>query len=133
MMKAAWLFFAMFCWSGASVAGPTTETTVEVEVVDAQRATCPVFVAIYREPESWLGDTPFRFEKQRMQAGLARLTVRGLAPGKYALFAFCDQNGNGKLDEDSFGVPKEPFGFSNARPGDLEPSFEEATIAGAPV
>lgn len=129
MKKATFVFLSMFYWVGAIGGGPASETlAIDVEVVDAQRANCPVFVAVYREPKSWLGDAPFRFGKQRMQGGVARLAVRALTPGKYALFAFCDQNGNGKLDEDVFGIPKEPFGFSNGLSGESEPSFEEAAI-----
>lgn len=59
-----------------------------------------------------------------MQAKIARLTVKALAPAKYALFAFCDQSANGKLDDDAFGIPKEPFGSSKGQSGD----FEEAAI-----
>ncbi len=38
---------------------------------------------------------------------------RKLAPGKYAVSVYVDENGNGRLDKNMFGAPKEPFGVSN--------------------
>lgn len=35
-----------------------------------------------------------------------------LPPGRYAMRAFVDLNGNGELDVGAFGKPKEPFAFS---------------------
>jgi uncharacterized protein (DUF2141 family) len=38
---------------------------------------------------------------------------RKLAPGTYAVTVYIDVNGNGRLDKNMFGAPKEPFGVSN--------------------
>ena len=60
---------------------------------------------------------------------VARRSVRfefaGLAPGRYALKAFQDANGNGKIDIGMFG-PKEPWAtYRLARPKLRPPRFEE--------
>ena len=60
---------------------------------------------------------------------VARRSVRfefaGLAPGWYALKAFQDTNGNGKIDIGMFG-PKEPWAtYRPARPKLRPPRFEE--------
>lgn len=39
--------------------------------------------------------------------------IGNLKPGKYAFRFFHDENKNGKLDTNWFGIPKEGFGFSN--------------------
>jgi len=39
--------------------------------------------------------------------------VRGLPPGRYALSVYLDANANGELDKKIFGIPTEPFAFSN--------------------
>ena len=36
-----------------------------------------------------------------------------LAPGRYAVAAYHDVNGNGELDKVPPGLPTEPYGFSN--------------------
>lgn len=38
---------------------------------------------------------------------------RKLSAGKYAVTIYIDVNGNGRLDKNMFGAPKEPFGVSN--------------------
>jgi uncharacterized protein (DUF2141 family) len=59
------------------------------------------------------------------------LTVhfRDLPPGLYAAVAFQDFNGNGKLDKNLFGVPREPYGFSNGARGNMgPPTFSQAAV-----
>ena len=49
--------------------------------------------------------------------------------GVYAVKTFYDANGNGKLDTNMFGVPKEQFGFSNNATGTFGPaSFADASF-----
>ena len=52
-----------------------------------------------------------------------------LVPGRYALIVIHDENANGRLDKNFFGVPTEPYGFSNHAQGFLgPPSFDDAAI-----
>jgi uncharacterized protein (DUF2141 family) len=58
------------------------------------------------------------------------VTFRNLPPGRYAVILFHDENGNGRLDKNFWGVPTEPYGFSNDAQGFLgAPSFEEAALS----
>jgi uncharacterized protein (DUF2141 family) len=43
------------------------------------------------------------------------------APGTYAVAAFHDENGNGKLDRGMFGIPKEGVAASNDARGHMGP------------
>ncbi len=49
-----------------------------------------------------------------------------LAPGTYAVSLFHDANGNGKLDTNFIGIPKEGYGFSNNVGARGKPKFDEA-------
>ncbi len=52
-----------------------------------------------------------------------------LPPGKYAIAVFHDENGNGKLDSNLFGIPTEGYGFSGKTRGFMgPPSFDGASI-----
>jgi len=52
-----------------------------------------------------------------------------LKAGTYAFSAFIDLNGNGKLDKNLFGMPKEPFCFSNNfKPKFSAPNFEDCSF-----
>ena len=47
------------------------------------------------------------------KAGTMRFVVQDLAPGRYALSAFHDENDNGELDTNLLGIPSEGYGFGN--------------------
>ena len=54
--------------------------------------------------------------------------INGILPhGEYAIAIFVDANGNGKMDKNFLGIPKEQYGFSNNVMGRMAaPSFEQA-------
>jgi uncharacterized protein (DUF2141 family) len=63
-----------------------------------------------------------------LQQGVAR-TVLNLPRGRYAIAAFYDADGNGKLSKNLVGAPSEPYGFSNnVRALFSAPSFPEAAF-----
>ena len=52
-----------------------------------------------------------------------------LKPGRYAVAAIADVNGNRALDTTSFGQPLEPWGVSNnVRPTFRAPTFDESAL-----
>jgi uncharacterized protein (DUF2141 family) len=65
----------------------------------------------------------------RHRTATARFT--DIAPGTYAMAAFHDENGNGKLDT-FLGIPREGFGFSQNPPlRPRAPTFAECSFAAA--
>ena len=53
------------------------------------------------------------------------LTFPDLAPGTYAVLVMQDENGNGSLDSNILGIPKEGYGFSNNPNVMRKPNFDE--------
>jgi uncharacterized protein (DUF2141 family) len=52
-----------------------------------------------------------------------------ILPGKYAIAVIHDENYNGKLDSNMFGIPKEGYGFSSGAEVTLSaPSFSDAVF-----
>jgi uncharacterized protein (DUF2141 family) len=49
-------------------------------------------------------------------------TFRNVPDGIYAASFFYDENGNGKLDVNFLGIPKEQYGFSNNAKGFFGPA-----------
>ena len=65
----------------------------------------------------------------RAVAGAQSAVFTNLKPGRYAVIVFHDENDNGKLDENPWGVPTEGYGFSNNAEGFLAPpSFKDAAV-----
>jgi uncharacterized protein (DUF2141 family) len=65
----------------------------------------------------------------RAIAGTQSVVFTKLNPGSYAVIVFHDENDNGKLDKNFWGVPLEGYGFSNNAQGSLgPPDFKEVAI-----
>ena len=57
------------------------------------------------------------------------VVFENLQPGDYALSIIHDENENGELDTNAFGIPKEGFAFGNNAQGSFgPPPFEKAKI-----
>jgi uncharacterized protein (DUF2141 family) len=68
----------------------------------------------------------FRIKATQASVGF---TVHNLPPGRYAVTAYHDENGNGTLDFDPTGVPTEGWGVSNdARNPLAPPEFAKAAF-----
>ena len=66
-------------------------------------------------------------------SGAVTLRIAGVPPGIYAAQAFHDENDNGKIDRNFFGMPTEGMGFSNnARIRFGPPSFNDAAFTVGP-
>ena len=65
----------------------------------------------------------------RAVAGVESIVFADLPPRRYAVIVFHDENDNGRLDENAWGVPTEGYGFSNDAQGFLAaPSFDAAAV-----
>ena len=53
---------------------------------------------------------------------LTASTTFDLAPGKYGIQMYHDVDGDGKMGTNPFGMPIEPFGFSNNAPAQFGPA-----------
>ena len=68
-----------------------------------------------------------------IQDGRARLVFEGIPPGGYAVAAYHDENGDGKLDTGFLGIPTEGLAASNDAKGFMgPPSFEKARVEVGP-
>jgi uncharacterized protein (DUF2141 family) len=54
--------------------------------------------------------------------GVTASTTIDLAPGRYGIQMFHDVDGDGKMGTNPFGMPIEPFGFSNNAPAQFGPA-----------
>jgi uncharacterized protein (DUF2141 family) len=92
-----------------------------------------VRLAVYNDPARFLEAAAGKFDATVNDEGLALVTLTHVAPGEYAFVAYLDENGDGRLNRNLLGQPKEPFGFSNdVKPKLRKPTFEEAKVAVAP-
>lgn len=72
------------------------------------------------------GGKPVRAAIVPAEGANATAVFAGLAPGDYAIKAFHDVDGDGKMGTNPFGMPLEPFAFSNSAKAEGGPPRWEA-------
>ena len=113
-----------------AVQAPAADLTVEIRGIRSGDG--GVFLAVHG-PRSKAtfpsGDAVASLHRKLAGAGTLRFVIHDLAPGRYALNAFHDENGNGDLDTGLFGIPTEGYGFGNdAKATFGPPSFDAAAV-----
>jgi len=114
----------------ASVLTAARAADLTVTVSGVRNASGSVSAGIFNSENSFAKPTE-ALASFRMKAtqGSVGFTVHGLPPGRYAVTAYHDENGNGRLDFDPTGVPTEGYGVSNdARNPLAPPEFAKAAF-----
>jgi len=89
-----------------------------------------LFVAVH----SIAADFPMKDDKAIKSSVIAtgdrtELSIPNIASGEYAVAVFADVNGNGKLDSNFIGIPKEPIAVSRDAQGRFgPPKFADAAF-----
>jgi uncharacterized protein (DUF2141 family) len=125
------------CCAALLTAAQAGAADLTIHVDDVREAGGNILVALYNSAGSFLKTT---VGTASIAAATAANTVvlKDLPAGEYAFAVFHDANSNAKLDKNMFGMPTEPYGFSNNALGNMgPPSFEQARFtlpaAGATV
>jgi uncharacterized protein (DUF2141 family) len=115
---------------GAAPATPGATLTVTLAGIRSDRGS--IFCELFASPKGYPTDASKAV--QRKQAAIsqraARCVFEGLGPGTYAVAAYHDENGNGKLDTNFLGIPSEGVAASNDAKGTMgPPSFDKAKLS----
>ena len=104
-----------------------------VEISGLKDVTGEVYIAVYNSEDDWLSeDAVFASEKVAIADALDGELVRTelqLPLDDYALTVFYDADGDGELDTNFIGIPKEPFAMSNNAVAKFgPPKYDEAVF-----
>lgn len=131
--------------AGPAIASPDpvspSQVTAEPAVAAPQTTSLTVSIEGVRSPK---GKVRAGLLKADLAAGVANsaggvveaasvgsmtLTFQGLEPGEYAVQIFHDENDNGEMDSNLFGIPSEGYGFSNGAKASFgPPKFSEMKV-----
>ena len=82
-----------------------------------------VLVALYDSEHNWLGDEPFqKADTTIYSTEEVIIYFTDIPAGEYAISLYHDENENGDLDTNSFGIPQEDYAFSNNAKGMFGPA-----------
>ena len=113
-----------------AAAQPAAAAELSVTIAGIRNSDGYVMAAVYDNPAGFPREaTPVASVKLKARPGAIAFMFTGLAPARYAVSAFHDENGNGRLDANLLGIPTEGFGFSNDARGSMgPPKFEAAAV-----
>lgn len=104
--------------------GLAQAATVEVEVEGIEPVSGAVYVALC---QGGLSEADCRTGQEApARTAAQRFVFEDVTPGGYAVAAFQDVNGNGRLDRTGLGLPLEPYGFSGDARRAARPDFARA-------
>lgn len=109
LRRAIGLALAALPLIGAAPAAPDGAIIVDVTGLRSDQGMVRVSVC---PRASFLGDCPW-FASAPAHAGAVSVFLPAIPPGRYAVQAFHDADGDGKLARYWFGLPREGVGFSN--------------------
>jgi len=103
------------------------DLTVNIEGIKSAQGF--VMVALYDNAQDFPGKKRVAGLKLTAEKGTVQGQFTDLAAGQYAIACYHDANGNGRLDKNVLGMPKESYGFSNnAKSSFGPPKFKDAAF-----
>lgn len=112
---------------GALMIAPLAHAApLTVTVDDIQSQTGTIHVGLY-DAAGYEGGEAISGATIEVDAATASATIEGLEPGEYGIKLYHDVDGNGDMNTNPFGMPIEPYAFSNNAKGRFGPaSWAEA-------
>ena len=105
------ILFLGFFYCQTSIA----QLSLSIEGIEEVKGS--MFIALYNSEASFLDvEQATHLAIEPVGKTNFSLTFPDLPKGEYAVAVYQDVNENGELDKALFGIPKEPFGFSNDAP-----------------
>lgn len=120
----------------AATAASAADASLTVAFKDIKTPKGAIMAALFDKEAAYKGQgAPVRGFMVPVSGATAQTELKGLPPGRYAISAFHDVDGDGKMKTNPFGVPLEPFAFSNGAQAQMGPPPWEAVtfdvVAGA--
>jgi uncharacterized protein (DUF2141 family) len=130
----ATLVMLSFFFTTVLSAEPPNSATLTIRIINARNANGLIRIALFESAEGFPGDSSKALRTQPAKIDPQTLTAQAvftdIPRGTYAVILFHDENGNGKLDKNLVGIPKEGYGASNNPTKKMRPpAFDEAKFS----
>jgi len=106
----------------------SAQEILHVEVTNIKNTNGTVRVGLFDTDDNFLKKA-VAGQTVKAKGEKVEITFKNIPPGEYAISVIHDENENGELDSNVFGIPKEGFGFGNDAMGTFgPPSFDKAKV-----
>ncbi len=112
-------------WLASSIAAQT----LTVEITGIKNDQGKILLQLFNSKENYQNNTAYSANMTKAKQGIVTVTFDNLEAGEYAIRYFHDENDNGKLEQNLFGMPVEGYGFSNNAKANFGPAaFEDMKV-----
>ncbi len=118
---------------GLMAAGTAHAADLTLSFTGIKTPTGAVMAAVFDSEAAYAsGAAPVAALRMPVSGDSVSQVVPGLKPGRYAIKAFHDVDGDGKMKANPFGIPTEPYAFSNNAPAHMAPPAWSAAAFDVP-
>jgi uncharacterized protein (DUF2141 family) len=111
-----------FAQAPAAPASAQASASLTLAFAGIERPTGAIMIALFDSEEGWRTNRPVRTAMVPVGGATAETLIEGLAPGRYGVKLFHDVDGDHRMGTNPFGMPTEPFAFSNNAHGSMGPA-----------
>jgi uncharacterized protein (DUF2141 family) len=116
------------------VAQVRSTSTLTIRVTGARNTKGKIGVTLFQHAQGFPDDASKAIRQQSVEIDpntkSAQVSFKDLPQGTFAVSVLHDENGNGKMDKNFVGMPKEGYGASNnPRKKKRAPTFDEAEFS----
>jgi uncharacterized protein (DUF2141 family) len=122
-----WSLAVLAAAFGFGIEASAQEIQAELRILNVEPKGGTVYVAVYESAESYKAQKAYKGFILVPESGTLRLSL-SLPKGEYMFSIFQDRNGNGKLDTNFLGIPKELVGISNYDGKGIPGGFDKQKI-----
>ena len=114
-----------------ALAAPTAwGASVELTITGVETASGEILIGVFDSETGWKTDASIAEAQADASTGTVTVMLDGLPEGEVAIKLYHDVDSNGELKRGNFGIPVEPYGFSNDAPVRFgPPSWSAAKFA----
>jgi uncharacterized protein (DUF2141 family) len=123
IMKKTFVCLAVFLCSGIAFA----QNSLTLEIAGVKKQGGKLYISFCNSEESFDKRKTYYSMVTDATAETLRIPV-SLPTGGYVISMYQDSNGNGKLDSNFLGIPREPYGFSNYNGKSAPGNFDKLKV-----
>lgn len=102
--------------AGKAVADPVNSATLALDITNVKDFDGNLMIALFEGEDGWKANDPAGGKMVPATSEIMSISFEGLKPGDYGIKIFHDVNSDGDLNLGHFGIPSEPYAFSNDAP-----------------
>ncbi|MEO0872832.1 MAG: DUF2141 domain-containing protein [Pseudomonadota bacterium] len=103
-------------------ADPADTASLTVTLTNIENTTGIIRLGVFAGEEDYENGGGVTGANVAVDESTETVTIDGLTPGTYAIKLYHDVDDDGEMDTNPFGMPTEPFGFSNDARGRFGPA-----------